>query len=62
MFTGLRVKYQLLLSDFNDTLSYKTDFLKINVIFLENPFSGSQDVPSKQMETESHRIGAIMQS
>jgi hypothetical protein len=41
MYIGLHVKYTLLLSDFNETLIFSTNFRKIiNIKFRENPSSG----------------------
>ena len=45
--TGLRVKYPLFLSDFNQSLISSTDFRekKSHIKFHENPSSGNQVVP-----------------
>jgi hypothetical protein len=46
MHIGLRVKYSLFLSDFNETLTFSTVLEKSsNVKFHENPSSGSRVVP-----------------
>jgi hypothetical protein len=55
---GLRVKYALLFSDFNQNWIPLTDFRKINIKFHENPTSGSRVVlcgrTDRQYEANSH--------
>ena len=50
--TRLRVKYPLFVSDFNDTWIFLDRFSKkySNIIFYENPFSGSRVVPCGQTD------------
>jgi hypothetical protein len=45
MYNGLRVKYPLFLSDFNENLIFSTNFRKIRIPFHENPSSRSRVVP-----------------
>jgi len=45
LYIGLHVKRPLLLSDFNENLTFSTDFLKIlNIKLHENPYCGSRVV------------------
>jgi len=51
MWIGLQVKYQLFLSDFNETWIFSTYFRKIlNIRLQESPFSGGQVVPYRRTD------------
>jgi hypothetical protein len=45
MYTDLHVKYQLFLSDFNETSTFTTIFKKTNIKFHGNPPGKSRVVP-----------------
>ena len=50
MYVGLRVKYTLLLSDFNKTFCRQNFEKSSNIIFHENPSRVSRVVPCGQTE------------
>jgi len=51
MFSGLHVKYPLLLSDFNETRIFSSDLKKYsNTIFHENPSIENRVVPCGQTD------------
>jgi len=59
MYTGLHVKYPLLLSDFYETSIFSIDFRKVlNIKFHENPSSGNR-VPRGGREGRTDRYDEV---